>query len=124
MSTSISDPQSALSIRAAKPPAVVSASFEGDSVDLGDADGVCLGLLCVAGLSEGGTVQGYFEESNNGEDWFSIAEGAFEAISEAPATVAIRFRRTRRYVRFTASLTGTEVECILCAVAVSQRKTF
>src|SRR3954451_3406046 len=103
MSAHVNDFASAVAVSAAVAPSAHTAAYTGAAVDLVSADGECFAVQQVGAFEEGNTWTGRIEESADGAGgWAAIAGAAFDPVTEAGATQAIRFTRTARYVRYTA----------------------
>jgi len=124
MSTHAYDLASAVTVSTALTPAVRTADVQGPAIDLIGSDGECFAIQQVGSLSGGATWLGSIEESADSTSWFPVTDAEFAAVLASNNTQVIRFTRTQRYVRYTATLTGSSPSVAVSAVIGEQKKTF
>jgi hypothetical protein len=124
MSTKLTDipTQAAYGITFA--PAVRTASANGTAVDLGDGDGPGFAILLTGTVAAGTTVAVALEESDDQSSWDPIADAEFPDVSSSNQKRAIRFQRSRRYVRAALTISGSSPSAGTAAIVGQQKKTF
>jgi hypothetical protein len=91
---------------ALKSPAAVTASTNGSTIDLLTPDGgPCFAIQHVGTFSGTGTLTGRIEESVDGAVWTTAAN--FTVVSGANNLQRVRFWRSKRYVRWAATVVQT-----------------
>ncbi|QDU24026.1 hypothetical protein [Urbifossiella limnaea] len=123
MSTHINDIPNAAVIAAAFPPAVMTETDAGPAIDLADADGPCFAVQLVGDVSSGDTVTGALSESDDGDTWTAVTGGTF-TVASAAGVQTLRFVRTKRYLRWTGTIAGTDPSIPVAVVAGQQKKVF
>ena len=125
MSAHVNDFASAVAVRAAVGPSLHTAAHTGDAVDLVSADGECFAVQQIGSFAEDNTWNGRIEESADGSTgWTAITGAAFDPVTEGANTQVRRFTRTARYVRYTATVTGSDPDLVLAVVVGQARKSF
>src|SRR5258708_5426458 len=125
MSAHINDFASAVALHTAVSPSIQTAAFNGDAIDMIDADGACFAVQQIGSFEESNTWTGRIEQSADGSSgWAAISGAAFTAVTEGQNTQVIRFTRTARYVRYAASLTGSTAEFTLAVLIGEGKKSF
>ena len=125
MPTHVNDFAAGVAVFAAVPPSALAAAHTGPAVDLVSADGPCFAVQQVGAFEEGNTWTGRIEQSADGSTgWAAVAGAAFAAVTEGSGTQAIRFDRTARYVRYTATVTGPAPALSLAVLVGEARKSF
>lgn len=96
------------------PPQTISTTLTGSSVDMGPADGrEQFATQSIGGASAGDTLDGALEESTTGSgSWTTLSGGAFTQVTGSGDNTVetIRFRRTKRYVRYVGTVAGNGSE--------------
>lgn len=123
MSTHINDIPNAAVIAAAFPPAALTETDAGPTIDLANADGPCFAVQLVGSVSSGDTLTGALEESTDGSTWTAVTGGAF-TVASAVGVQSLRFERTKRYVRWVGTIAGTDPEIVAAVVVGQQKKLF
>ncbi len=123
MSTHINDLSSAAVVAASLGPTVVSESANGSAVDLANGDGPCFAIQHVGDLEESGTLAGLIEESADGSAWSAIPGATFTQVSAAQNLQVIRFERTKRYLRWAATIVDEPVYTVAVVIGCL-KKTF
>ena len=125
MSAHINDFASAVAVHAAVDPSTQTAALTGDAIDLIDSDGECFAIQQIGVFEEDHTWTGRIEQSADGTgSWSPISGAAFAAVAEGPNTQVLRFTRTARFVRYTATVSGSSPGVNLAVVIGQARKTF
>lgn len=124
MSVHLNDLASGVAVYAALAPTVRTASTNGAAVDLISADGPCFAVQQVGAISEDVTWTGHIEESANGSSWSAIDDAEFAPVDAPNNVQTIAFRRTKRYVRYVGTVTGTDPSVPVAALIGEQQKTF
>jgi hypothetical protein len=93
-------------------------------VDLIDADGSCVAVQTV-GTVAGTTpsITGKIQESSDNSTWTDVAGAAFAAVTAANNVQAITFERTRRYLRYFRTVSGTGPTFALSVLIGEQKKS-
>ena len=123
MSTLLHDFPAQAQYAASVNPAVYTATVEGSAIDLLPADGRGFAVLHAGTVAGGTTVAARLEHSTDGVFWTAITGATFPNVTARPATHAIGFDRTQRYVRAVAELTGGSPSANLCVAVGQQKKT-
>ena len=125
MSTHINDFAAGVAVFAAVSPSVLTAAHTGSAVDLVSADGPCFAVQQVGSFEEGNTWNGRIEQSADGSTgWAAVTGAAFDPVTAGSGTQVIRFARTARYVRYTATVTGPAPALSLAVLVGEARKSF
>ncbi len=123
MSTHINDLPNAVTVAAAFPPAAMTETDAGPTLDLANADGPCFAVQLVGSVSSGDTLTGAIEESSDGSTWTAVGGGAF-TVASAAGVQTLRFVRTKRYVRWVGTVAGTDPSIVAAVVVGEQKKVF
>jgi hypothetical protein len=124
MSSHINDLHSSAEVQASVYPSTVTATGPGSEVDFATADGPCFAVQMIGDMVDNTTLDGSIEESAEGTAWSAIPDAAFDQIAEANNVQVISFQRTKRYVRWTATIAGTSPSFDVAILIGEQRKTF
>jgi hypothetical protein len=96
------------------PPSVQGAAITGDAFDFVTTSGESYAISQVGTFEEGNTWTGHLEESTTGGGgWTAITGGAFTAVTEGEQFQIIRFTRTKRWVRYVATVVGGSPDLVL-----------
>ena len=123
MSTTLHDVGANAIIRASFPPSFLVGPATGGTVDLADGDGNGFVILTVGDISEDWSATGTLHESDDGSAWTPVAGVAFDTMATTGATQVRSFRRTKRYVRLTVAVDGTDPEVMFSGLIGQQKKT-
>jgi len=123
VSTHLNDIPSAAVVAVGYPPAVMTETDAGPTIDLANADGPCFAIQVVGSVSTADTLTGALEESADGSTWTAVSGGAF-TVASAAGVQTIRFERTKRYVRWVGTIAGTDPEIAAAVVVGQQKKVF
>ena len=119
MSTHVNDLAAGVAVYAALPPSVRTA------IDLISADGPCFAVQQVGAISVDAAWGGRFEESSSGSgSWSAIDDAEFELADAANDIQTITFHRTKRYVRYVGTVSGTDPSVPVAVFVGEQKKTF
>jgi len=124
MSAHISDLASAVLVRPAVGPSTRTVAFNGDLVDMIDADGACFAVQQIGFFEDEQSWTGRIEQSADGTTWAAISGAAFVAVTGGENTQAIRFTRSARYLRYAVSVSGADPEVQLAVLIGQLKKTF
>ncbi len=122
MSTKIHDLASYLVLGAGLAPQTITTSTNGPAADLLAGDGPCFAVQQVGNVSGSSpSLTGKIQESDNGSSWTDIAGATFTPVTSAGNYQTITFERSKRYVRYVSTVSGTGPSFAV-AVFVSQQK--
>jgi hypothetical protein len=124
MSTKLADVQNNALLGASVYPATVNDTNNGLAVDLIDADGSCVAVQTVGTV--GGTtpsITGKIQESSDNSTWTDVAGAAFAAVTAANNVQAITFERTKRYLRYFRTVSGSAPTFALSVLIGVQKKS-
>jgi hypothetical protein len=125
MSTHVNDFAAAVAVYASVQPSEQTGAVTGDAVDLIAADGECFAIQQIGTFDAGPTWNGSIEESADGSSgWAAISGATFDAVTDEENTQVIRFTRTKRFVRYVATVSGGTPDLMLAVLIGEQRKTF
>jgi hypothetical protein len=125
MSAHVNDFASAVAVYAAVAPSAQTDALTGDAIDMIAADGECFAIQQVGFFDEGPTWTGRIEESADGSTgWTAISGATFTGVTESDNTQVVRFTRTSRYVRYTATVSGGTPDMKLAVLVGEAKKTF
>ena len=106
--------------------AVASSPLSGAAVDLQDADGSCWAFLHVGAVSTGTTAPTadvkLQESDTSGGTYADISGAAFAQVTTASHFKVLTFKRTKRFVRALATMTGTVSTVAMACSIVGQKK--
>lgn len=104
-------------------PITITASANGSSGDMINGDGPCFAVQQVGVVSgTSPTLAGKIQESTDGSTWTDVSGATFTSVTASANTQAITFERTKRYVRYVATLGGTSPSFAVSAVVSQQKK--
>jgi hypothetical protein len=124
MSTKLADVQNNALLGVSVYPATVNDTNSGLAVDLIDADGSCVAIQTVGTV--GGTtpsITGKIQESADNSTWTDVANATFAAVTTSNNVQAITFERTKRYLRYFRTVSGTGPTFALSVVIGEQKKS-
>lgn len=123
MSTKLHDLPSNMILGAGLTPRTLTASANGTGADFQSGDGRCTALQ-ITGTVSGTTpsLAGKIQESSDNSTWTDVSGAAFTAVSTTDNAQAISFDRTKRYVRYAATITGTSPSFPIAVVITEQKK--
>jgi hypothetical protein len=123
MSTQLQDfPNNAI-LGAGVTPRTATASVTGNTGDFVSGDGRCTAIQqvgSVAGTSP--NLAGKIQESSDQSAWTDVSGAAFTAVTTSDNVQAISFDRTKRYLRYLGTITGTSPSFALAVVVTEQKK--
>lgn len=122
MSTKIHDFASNVILGAGLAPQTITTTTNGPSADLIAGDGPCFAVQQVGNVSgTSPSLSGKIQESDNASSWSDIPGATFTSVTASGNYQAITFQRTKRYVRYVGTVSGTSPSFAV-AVVVSQQK--
>ena len=123
MSTKLHDVANQAVLAAALEPQELTASADGSAVDLLQADNRCFAIQSV-GAVDGTTptLAAKIQESDNGSSWTDIPGATFTTVTAESNVQTITFDRTKRYVRYVATVGGTTPSFLVAALIGQQKK--
>jgi hypothetical protein len=92
------------------PSALRTTTYTGTGLDFGFDNGLCIATLLLGAITgTGATLAGKIQESTNNSSWTDVSGGGFSNVTSANANTAIviSFNRTKQYLRFLGTITGT-----------------
>lgn len=123
MSTKLHDIANNVILGVGLAPQTITSSTNGSSGDLLAGDGPCFAIQQVGAVSgTSPTLAGKIQESTDGTTWTDISGATFTSVTASTNTQAINFERTKRYVRYVATLSGTSPSFAIAAVVSQQKK--
>jgi hypothetical protein len=124
MSTSLYDVADQANLGQAAAPQTATSTVTGSAVDMIASDGKCFAVQSVGTVS--GTtpsLAGKFQESADGSSgWGDVTGATFTAVTASTNLQTISFDRTKRYLRYIGTITGTSPSFALAAVVGQQKK--
>lgn len=124
MSTKLHDLANSATLLSLLSPQTVTATVTSSGVDLLAADHRCAGILSfgeVTGTAP--SLAGKFQESDALSSGYADITGAtFTATGTSETLQIIGFNRSKRYVRFVGTITGTSPSFTLAVVVLQQKK--
>jgi hypothetical protein len=123
MSTKLHDVAGQAILAAALEPQELTASTDGSAVDLLQADGRCFAVQAVGAVDgTSPTLAGAIQESADGSAWTAISGATFTTVTAESNVQTITFDRTKRYVRYVATVGGTEPSFLVAVMIGEQKK--
>lgn len=123
MSTHINDLASATILRVGLPPQSLTSTVSGTGCDLIVSDGPCFAVQIVGDISgTGATLAGKVQESADNSTWADIVGASFANVTASNNVQTISFRRSKRYLRYVGTLSGTTPEVDAAVLIGGQRK--
>lgn len=123
MSTQLEDFKNQVSFQPSVYPAVVNDTNNGLTLDMIDADGRCFAVQ-ILGIIAGTTpsITGKVQESSDTTTWTDVTTAAFVAVTVTNNVQTLVFDRTKRYLRYFRTVSGTTPTFALCAMFGEQKK--
>lgn len=118
----LSDMVAGAIIQAMVAPAPHVSDVTGGTIDMIQGDGECFAVQMVGDFTAD-AIEGSIEESSDYSVWTAVAGTAFGEVTAGMDTRTIRFTRTKRYVRYVATISGVSPSIDL-AVLVGERKKY
>ena len=104
-------------------PQTATADVNGQAVDLVDTDGPCGAKLVVGAVSGTTTLNVKMQESTaSGGTYTDITGATFTAVTASNKSQIINFKRTKRFVRAAATLTGSTTSAAIAVIVLAQKK--
>lgn len=123
MSTSLHDVESTVLLRPGVYPGEVTSNEFSDSIDFIESDGSCFAIQIV-GIATGTSpsLTGKMQESDDDTNWNDIPGAVFNAVTTAFNVQVITFQRSQRYVRYSATISGTTPSFQIATLIGSEKK--
>src|SRR5438445_546688 len=109
MSTKLQDLANEMLLGASLVPQTITASANGTAIDMITGDGLCSAMQLVGTVSgTTPTLAGKIQESADGStNWTDITGAAFTSVTASNNNQIVSFERTKRYLRYVATVGGT-----------------
>jgi hypothetical protein len=123
MSTKLQDfPNNAI-IGAGVTPRTATANVTGATGDFIGGDGRCTAIQQAGTLTgTSPSLAGKIQESSDQTNWTDVTGATFTAVTTSDNVQAISFDRTKRYLRYIGTITGTSPNIPLAVVITEQKK--
>lgn len=123
MSTRLHDVANQALLAVGLAPQSITASTNGPSGDMISGDGPCVAIQQIGTVSgTSPTLAGKIQESTDGTTWTDVSGAAFASVTASTNTQAITFERTKRYLRYAATVGGSSPSFALAVVFGQQKK--
>jgi hypothetical protein len=124
MSTKLNDIADQALLGASLAPQTLTASANGSAIDMINADGPCFAVQQVGAVSgTSPTLAGKIQESADGStSWSDITSATFTTVTASTNTQVVTFERTKRYLRYVATIGGTTPSFAAAALIGEQKK--
>jgi hypothetical protein len=104
-------------------PQTVTASLNGGTGDMLNGDGPSFAIQQIGAVSgTSPTLAGKIQESTDGTTWTDVVGATFAIVTASNNTQAISFDRTKRFLRYVATVGGTSPSFAVAAVISQQMK--
>jgi len=123
MSTKLHDIPNNAQISAAFTPRALTTTTNSNALDFAAGDHRCCAIQQIGAVS--GTtpsLAGKIQESSDQSTWTDISGATFTAVTTTDNVQSISFDRTKRYLRFVATITGTTPSFQIAALIIEQKK--
>jgi hypothetical protein len=123
MSTKLHDfPNNAI-LGAGVTPRTASATVTGSAADFVSGEGRCTAIQLAGTLTgTSPSLAGKIQESSDQAAWTDVTGATFAAVVTNDNVQAISFDRTKRYLRYVGTITGTSPSIPLAVVITEQKK--
>src|SRR5258706_15122417 len=123
MSTKLQDVANEIILGVGLAPQTLTVTTNGGAGDMLVGDGPCFAIQQIGTVSgTSPTLAGKIQESADGStNWTDVSGATFTTVSASTNNQAISFDRTKRYLRYVATVGGTSPSFAV-AVVVSQQK--
>jgi hypothetical protein len=124
MSTKMQDLANQMLLGVGEAPQTITASANGSAVDMISGDGLCSAIQQVGTVSgTSPTLAGKIQESADGStNWTDVTNAAFTSVTTSSNNQIICFERTKRYLRYVATIGGTSPSYALAVIIAEQKK--
>src|SRR5262245_6698099 len=124
MSTKFQDVANQAILGAGLAPQTVTATINGPAGDMLTGDGLCFAIQQIGTVSgTSPTLAGKIQESADGStNWTDISGATFTIVTASTNTQVIAFERTKRYLRYVATVAGTTPNFAVAAFISQQKK--
>lgn len=124
MSTSMHDLANNAILGAGVSPRTSTVTFNGTSADFLTGDGRCTAIQMVGTVSgTSPSLAGKIQESTDASAWTDVTGAAFSAVTGTDNVQAVSFERTKRYLRYSCTISGTTPSFPLAVIITEQKKT-
>lgn len=104
-------------------PATRTSTLTGSSCDFLHGDGQCTAIQQVGTVTgTDPTCAGKIQESDDESTWSNISGATFTTVTGSTNLQSISFRRSKRYLRYVATIGGTSPSFPLAALIFEQKK--
>jgi hypothetical protein len=123
MSTKLQDLANQMILGVRLAPQTLTASANGGTGDMISGDGLCVAIQQVGAVSgTSPTLAGKIQESADGSAWSDVTGATFTTVTASTNTQAVGFERTKRYLRYVATIGGTTPSFAVAAIIGEQKK--
>src|SRR5947199_6028203 len=124
MSTKLHDVANQAILGVGLAPQTITATATGSAGDMLAGDGPCFAIQQIGTVSgTTPTLAGKIQESADGStNWTDVSGATFTTVTASTNTQAITFDRTKRYLRYVATVGGTTPSFAVAAVVSQQKK--
>lgn len=123
MSTKLHDVANQAILGVGLAPQVLTASANGPSGDMINGDGRCFAIQQVGTVSGASpTLAGKIQESSDGSTWTDISGATFTTVTASTNNQAITFDRSKRYLRYVATVGGSSPSFDVAVIVSEQKK--
>lgn len=123
MSTQLHDIPNNAQISAALTPRAITSTTASGTLDFINGEGRCCAIQQIGAVSgTSPSLAGKIQESSDGSTWTDISGATFTAVTSTDNTQSISFDRTKRYLRYVATITGTSPSFQIAALMIEQKK--
>jgi len=124
MSTKLQDVANQAILGAGLAPQTITATINGGAGDMLAGDGLCFAIQQIGTVSgTSPTLAGKIQESADGStNWTDINGATFTTVTASTNTQAVAFERTKRYLRYVATVGGTSPSFAVAVVISEQKK--
>lgn len=123
MSTKLHDIPNNAILGAGLTPRTATTTVTGNAGDFINGDGRCTAIQQVGTVSGSSpSLAGKIQESSDQAAWSDISGATFTAVSATDNVQAISFDRTKRYLRYVGTITGSSPSFPLAVVITEQKK--
>jgi hypothetical protein len=123
MSTKLHDIPNNAVLGHALTPRTLSSNVNGATIDLITGDGRCFAVQMVGTVTgTSPSLAGKIQESDDASSWSDISDATFTAVTASDNLQSISFDRTKRYVRYVGTVSGTSPSFPTAALIGEQKK--
>jgi len=124
MSTKLQDVANQAILGIGLAPQTITTTTNGGAGDMLAGDGLCVAIQQIGTVSgTSPTLAGKIQESADGStNWTDINGATFTTVTASTNTQAVAFERTKRYLRYVATVGGTSPSFAVAVVITEQKK--